>query len=151
MEMLKGIDLSTGMKLEYFPPVVKDGVPVVKLDLADFTVRRHRYSETGPYTFNNRPLMLKHWDEDFQISEESKRNTIEKEGKDIDATIEEGTEVTGTSREQLLSINKYASIRIEGGGTIEEQRRLLTLHDFLFMNIRGAEQALQAKIENLSA
>ncbi|MCD7451809.1 hypothetical protein HAX54_013522 [Datura stramonium] len=50
---------------------------------------------------------------------------LRRKGKDIDATIEEGTEVTGTSREQLLSINKYASIRIEGGGTIEEQQRRL--------------------------
>nr|XP_016453332.1 PREDICTED: uncharacterized protein LOC107777718 [Nicotiana tabacum] len=85
-----------GIQLKFYPSVVKDGVKMAKLNpqeieqqLTTPTVLLHddgyfifRFEsmedknlilQNGPYTFNNRPMVLKDWDPDFQIQNEFMR------------------------------------------------------------------------------
>nr|XP_009606856.1 uncharacterized protein LOC104101141 [Nicotiana tomentosiformis] len=77
-----------GIKLDYFPLVLKDGVKTVQLVMLrlkksvflhneGYFIFRFIYEEekvtlfqNGPYTFNNRPLVLKQWEPNFQMSKE---------------------------------------------------------------------------------
>ncbi|OIT02999.1 hypothetical protein A4A49_04669 [Nicotiana attenuata] len=121
--------IQQGLKLNYYPPVVKDGKKIVKLNLVEVEEQNRRWRtsligyviggspqfkemlkfvygvwhfastpqvlihdegyfifkfesdddrdmvlQNGPYTFNNRPMMLKIWEPDFQMSKESTKN-----------------------------------------------------------------------------
>nr|XP_016515889.1 PREDICTED: uncharacterized protein LOC107832538 [Nicotiana tabacum] len=118
-----------GMKLNYYPPIIKDGKKIVRLNQVEVEEQSRRWSTSligyviggspqfkemlkfvygvwqfvttpqvlihdegyfifkfesdedrdtvlhnGPYTFNNRPMILKKWDPDFQMSKENTKN-----------------------------------------------------------------------------
>ncbi|XP_019257718.1 PREDICTED: uncharacterized protein LOC109235930 [Nicotiana attenuata] len=96
-----------GSKLEYYPPIMKEGIKVVRLnqieveeetrkwkssligyvlgglptfkDMLKFVYGVWQFVDTpqvleyGPYTFNNRHMILKQWETDFDISKETNR------------------------------------------------------------------------------
>nr|XP_009791642.1 PREDICTED: uncharacterized protein LOC104238857 [Nicotiana sylvestris] len=79
-----------GMQLEYYPPIIKEGVKVGRLNQIEVTEQTQKWQasligfeseddkklviQKGPYTFNNRPMILKQWESKFQMSKEKTIN-----------------------------------------------------------------------------
>ncbi|XP_019234070.1 PREDICTED: uncharacterized protein LOC109214587 [Nicotiana attenuata] len=88
--------IQQGMQLKFYPPEVRDGIKIVKLNQQEMeqqfttpTVLLHddghfifrfdsiedklQIMEKGPYTFNNRPMILKNWEPEFDMDKEPMR------------------------------------------------------------------------------
>nr|XP_009766595.1 PREDICTED: uncharacterized protein LOC104217941 [Nicotiana sylvestris] len=81
--------LHQGMKLDYYAPVIKERTKIVRLNRAEVAEQTQKCKETvigfnyeddknnliqqGPYTFHNRPLILKQWEPNFQMNKELTR------------------------------------------------------------------------------
>ncbi|XP_070055462.1 uncharacterized protein [Nicotiana tomentosiformis] len=77
------------MQLEYYPPILKEGVKIVRLNQAEVAEQTQKWKTTligfnleedknkiiqqGPYTYCNRPMILKQRVPNFQMSKEVTR------------------------------------------------------------------------------